>query len=373
VEEILVTETPGVTDATASLRHAVEDVFEVHDVTMGREPGSPLRLRGRLLTDASHAFDLVAARFQELGYTALFRRERGDQVILAVPGRLSPGQSRLWLAVLLFGLTAFSTLYVGIIFFAGPAADGGLNVVGGLQYALPLMTILLAHELGHYTVARLLGAPVSFPFFIPFPLPPLGTLGAFIQMKAPPRSRRDLLAVAAAGPLAGLVLALPVLLVGLVLWRIEPIQSGPAMLEGKSIMYTILKALVFGGFLPSGSFDVIHHPMALAGWVGLLVTSLNLIPAGQLDGGHIAYALLGRRARWVSLVVVLVLILLGALLWRNWLLWALLISVFGRFQVTPLDDITELDIPGVLLVLLMIVVFALVFTPIPLTQIGVGG
>jgi membrane-associated protease RseP (regulator of RpoE activity) len=145
------------------------------------------------------------------------------------------------------------------------------------------------------------------------------------------------------------------------------------MLEGKSIMYTILKALVFGGFLPSGSFDVIHHPMALAGWVGLLVTSLNLIPAGQLDGGHIAYALLGRRARWVSLVVVLVLILLGALLWRNWLLWALLISVFGRFQVTPLDDITELDIPGVLLVLLMIVVFALVFTPIPLTQIGVGG
>jgi membrane-associated protease RseP (regulator of RpoE activity) len=371
VEEILVTETPGVTDATASLRHAVEDVFEVHDVTAGREPGSPLRLRGRLLTDATRAFDVVTARFQELGYTALFRREQGDQLILAVPGRPSPGKSRLWLAVLLFGLTVLSTLFVGTL-FAEPAADGGLNVVGGLQYALPLLTILLAHELGHYTVARLLGAPVSFPFFIPFPLPPFGTLGAFIQMKAPSRSRRDLLAVAAAGPLAGLVLALPVLLVGLALSRVEPI-SGPALLEGNSILYAILKALVFGRFLPGDGVDVILHPMAFAGWVGLLVTSLNLIPAGQLDGGHIAYALLGRHARWITLAMVPGLILLGALLWQGWLLWALLISVFGRFQVTPLDDITELDIPGVLLVLLMIVVFALVFTPIPLTQIGVGG
>jgi membrane-associated protease RseP (regulator of RpoE activity) len=180
------------------------------------------------------------------------------------------------------------------------------------------------------------------------------------------------LAVAAAGPLAGLVLALPVLLVGLALSRVEPI-SGPALLEGNSILYAILKALVFGRFLPGDGVDVILHPMAFAGWVGLLVTSLNLIPAGQLDGGHIAYALLGRHARWITLAMVPGLILLGALLWQGWLLWALLISVFGRFQVTPLDDITELDIPGVLLVLLMIVVFALVFTPIPLTQIGVGG
>jgi Zn-dependent protease len=362
----LVTETWTVPDVTASLRRAVEDVFEVHDVTMGREPDSALRLRGRLLTDPSRAFERVAPRFHALGYTALFRREQGDQLILAVPGRLNPGKSRLWLALLMFGLTVLSSLFVGIFFIAGPAADGGLNVLGGFQYALPLLTILLAHELGHYTVARLLGAPVSFPFFIPFPFGLFGTLGAFIQMKAPPHSRRDLLAVAAAGPLAGLVLALPVLLIGLALSRVGPI-TGPALLEGNSILYAILKALVFGRFLPSGSIDVNLHPMALAGWVGLLVTSLNLIPAGQLDGGHIVYALLGNRVRWVTLATVLMLAVAGAILWQGWLFWALLVFVFSRFQVTPLDDITELDVPGILLVLLMIFIFVLVFTPIPMT------
>ncbi len=365
----MITETSYGVDGTFPLRQAVEDVFEVYDVTVGRDADRTLRLRGRLLTDSARAFDLVTARFGALGYTALFRRDPGGAVILAVPGHITPSRSRLWLALLMFGLTAVSTLLVGGFFAAEPASDGGFNLLGALAFAVPMLGILLAHEMGHFTVARLLGAPVSFPFFIPFPLPPFGTLGAFIQMKAPPRSRRDLLAVAAAGPLSGMIVAVPVLLVGLALSRLGPIPLHNVSLEGNSILYALFKAMLFGRFLPSGGIDVMLHPMALAGWGGLLVTGLNLIPAGQLDGGHSVYALLGDRARAVTLAIVAVLVLAGLTLWPTWLVWALLVYLFGRFHMAPLDDVSNLDGLGVLLALLMLMIFVLVFTPIPWTVI----
>jgi membrane-associated protease RseP (regulator of RpoE activity) len=172
----------------------------------------------------------------------------------------------------------------------------------------------------------------------------LGTLGAFINMKAPPRNRRHLLAISVTGPLAGLAVAVPILWLGLRLSYVEPPPPLPYMLEGNSVLYAALKYLVFGRFLPSGGVDVLIGQVAMAGWVGLLVTGLNLIPAGQLDGGHIVYALLGpRRARFVTWGVLAVLAGLS-ILWQGWLLWLGLVFLFSRFQDMPLDDLTGLTV-----------------------------
>ena len=167
---------------------------------------------------------------------------------------------------------------------------------GGPAFAATLMTILLCHELGHYVVGRRRGVDVSLPYFIP--VPPqftLGTLGAVIRMRQPIADRNALFDVGAAGPVAGLVVAVPLLVIGLCLSHVGPIQVDPdqARIEGNSILYALLKYAVFGRWLPGDGVDVDLHPMAFAGWVGLLITMINLMPIGQLDGGHVARAALG--------------------------------------------------------------------------------
>ncbi len=354
------------------LQWAVAEVFQVRDVTLGKAPGGGARLRGRLLTDATRAYDFVAPRLRELGYTALFRKDGPDDAIWAMPGLITVRPTRAWLSALMFVLTVLSCLYAGATMVILDPIQAIFHPLAGFPFAASLLSILLAHELGHYTVARLLGTPVSLPFFIPMPLGPFGTLGAFIQMKAPPTNRRTLLAIAAAGPLAGLVLAIPILILGLSMSPVQLIPSNePVMMEGNSLLYALLKILVFGRFLPSGGLDVFLHPVAFAGWAGLLVTGLNLIPAGQLDGGHVVYALLGQRSRLLTRLIIFALILLG-LIWSGWIFWAILVYVFGQRHAEPLDDLTRLDAPCQALAILLVIVFILVFTPIPLTVTGGG-
>jgi membrane-associated protease RseP (regulator of RpoE activity) len=174
------------------------------------------------------------------------------------------------------------------------------TIAGGPAFAATLMTILTCHELGHYIVARRHGIDVSLPYFIPLPFISLGTLGAVIRMDKPIEDRRKLFDVGAAGPIAGLVVAIPLLVIGLWLSPVGPSQAGgDSMIEGNSILYASLKYLVFGQWLPNDSVDVQLHPMALAGWVGLLITMINLMPIGQLDGGHVARAAFGQaHEKW---------------------------------------------------------------------------
>jgi membrane-associated protease RseP (regulator of RpoE activity) len=244
------------------------------------------------------------------------------------------------------------------------------KLLDGLPYAAALLGILGAHEMGHYLTARRLGTPTSLPYFLPMPLG-FGTFGAVINMAAPPRNRRHLLAIAAAGPLAGLAVALPVLLLGLSLSQVEPLPtSGAYQMEGNSLLYAALKFLLFGQLLPANGQDVFIHPVAFAGWAGLLVTGLNLIPAGQLDGGHIVYALLGERRSRIVLWIVLVALAALAFFWQGWILWLFLIFLFGRMRLAPLDDVTRLTGRQQALAIAMIFIFILVFTPIPLRIIG---
>jgi membrane-associated protease RseP (regulator of RpoE activity) len=352
------------------VREALSDLFEVHEVTLGRH--GEARLRGRLLRPADEAYELAAKRLQLLGYTPLFRRQGDDDIVFALPHLLQSPPSRRWPGLVLFGLTVLSTLLVGAS-MAGWVPRRGLGALFtmGAPFALTLLAILGAHELGHYFAGRYHGVPVTLPYFIPMPLSIFGTMGAFIRLKAPPTNRRVLLAIAAAGPLAGLAVALPLLVVGLRLSPLGPLAlpGEGAVLEGNSLLYAGLKYLIFGRFLPGDGLDVHLHPIAFAAWAGLFVTGLNLIPAGQLDGGHAIYALIGTRARYLTMAITMALLGLGFFVWPGWYLWAGLVFVFGQTFATPLDDITRLDARGVALALLMLVVFALIFTPIPLMEL----
>jgi membrane-associated protease RseP (regulator of RpoE activity) len=352
----------------AAIAAAAGDLMVIEDVTEGVPPGNSVRLRGRLLLPADEAWHRLAERLHPLGRTPLLRR-RADapgEELLALPVTFRPARTRPALALLMFGLTVLSCLFVGSQMVEGASA-ATLNLLDGWPFAVSMLAILAAHEFGHYLTARRLGSPTSLPYFIPMPFGPFGTFGAFITMSMPPRNRRHLLAIGAAGPLAGLVLAIPILIFGLSLSRVVPLPPGGYQMEGNSLLYAGVKMLMFGRFLPSGGEDVFIHPVAFAGWAGLLVTALNLIPAGQLDGGHIAYALLGARgARWVTWAVLAALMGLS-FLWVGWILWLALVFIFGRLQDMPLDEITELTTGQRLLAAVMVAVFLLVFVPVPLT------
>jgi membrane-associated protease RseP (regulator of RpoE activity) len=209
----------------------------------------------------------------------------------ADPAAAAARRTAIALPALLFVLTTLSVFWTGAR-LAGVTPSSLTELGVGWSYAVPLMAILLCHELGHYFAARLHGVPASLPYFLPLPeLSPFGTLGAVITMPGRIRSRNALLDIGAAGPIAGMVVAVPVLIAGLALSTVQVHASGGYVQEGQSILYALLKHLVLGA-IPEGH-DVYLHPTAFAGWVGLFITMINLIPWGQLDGGHIAFALLG--------------------------------------------------------------------------------
>jgi len=363
-----------VSEVVAQIQAAVSDVFATQDITVGQREPFTVRLRGRLIVASERAYELVASRLRAMGFTTLFRREGDAQVILAIRGALPEAKAQPWVAGVLLLLTVISVLYTGMTLGVEDVGSRR-TLLHGWPFAVGLLSILLAHELGHYFAGRLMGVPVSLPYFIPMPLSIFGTMGAFIRMKGPAVNRRRLLSMAAAGPLAGLAVAIPVLLIGLSLSEVRPMLQHipPGMVvfrEGNSLFYIMLKMLVFGRFLPGGGEDVWLHPLAFAGWAGLFVTGLNLIPAGQLDGGHIIYTLLGKRAQPLTWIIIAALAGLDYLNYRlygqiSWSLLALLIFLFGRIHAVPLDDITELDPPRKLLAGLMMLLFVLLFVPTP--------
>ena len=202
-----------------------------------------------------------------------------------------------------------------------------------------------------------------------------GTLGAFIQLRGPVTNRRALFDVGAAGPLAGLVFAVPVLLYGLATSDLGTIASGQTY-EGNSLLYLLAKLLVFGRILPGGGVDVYLNQVAWAGWVGLFVTGLNLLPVGQLDGGHVSYALFGERSRLFLWPTILGLGLIVVYSWLQgapaltWVLWIFLLLSFGRVHARPLEDITALDPRRRALAIFTLALFFLCFVPLPLVALA---
>ena len=284
---------------------------------------------------------------------------------------------------LLFVATVLAVFFTEAMRTLPADGDAGLgailrNVPNAWTFAVPLMAILLAHELGHYVAARWHRVPASLPYFIPLPsLSPFGTMGAVISMPGRIRSRNALLDIGAAGPLAGMVVAVPVLLVGLAQSEVREL-SGPALQEGNCLLYLLLKRLVVGPIPPG--HDVWISPAAFAGWAGLLVTALNLLPIGQLDGGHIAYALLGERQNQVARVLhwALPAVFLYNL-WTFeqiepglvWLVWFVLLFVLGRFSGAnhPPTEPGALSPARRAIAVGCVLLFVLLFMPTPLRLI----
>lgn len=236
--------------------------------------------------------------------------------------------------ILLFLATFASTLAAGSYLAGGnPLARPG-DLLLGLMFNVPLLSILGVHELGHYTAARMHRVDVTPPFFLPAPSF-IGTFGAFIRIRSPLPTRNALFDVGVAGPLAGAVVAIPVLMIGLGMSEIRPAALTGGVPLGESLIFKAAARAVLGA-VPEG-FDVVLHPVAFAGWIGLFVTMLNLIPAGQLDGGHIAYAVFGDRYAEIARLVPYALLLMG-ILWSGWFVWSVLLFLLGTRHPRPLED-----------------------------------
>ena len=357
----------------AWVRDLLEKVFVIDDITMSADGTRTIRVRGHFLIDSSKAYKRLAPACRARGRTLLFRHEQGQAVLRILEGVVRPTPNNRWLPIALAVATVISVLFTYVILWEVPDPTWTnvlRNLHKGWAFTLSLLSILLAHELGHYFTARHFGVAVTLPYLIPFPLSPFGTMGAVIRMKDLPPSKRAMMLIGAAGPLAGLVVAIPVLILGLSLSEVGPLPAeGAYMMEGNSILYALLKRAVLGHWLPSGGEDVLLHPVALAGWGGLLVTAFNLIPAGQLDGGHVAYVLFGSKTRYLTWAIIAILLVLG-IWWQGWFLWAVLIFLFSRRQVGPLDDISPLTWSEMALAASLLVLFVLLFTPLPMRIVG---
>ncbi len=240
-------------------------------------------------------------------------------------------------------------------------------LVGGPWFSLAIMSILGAHEMGHFLMCRKYAVPATLPYFIPFPLPsynPFGTLGALISMRGFIPSRKALFDIGAGGPLAGLAVTLPVLAIGLALSTVTPLNQSAVqgITLGECLLFKALSWIILG--VDTSQMQVMLHPVAYAGWAGLFVTGLNLIPVGQLDGGHVMYALFGQNVRHVTWALIAA---LGVLTFFNysWGLFFILLLFFGRRHPAPLDERTPLDSRRRFLGYLMLLLFIVTFTPFP--------
>jgi Zn-dependent protease len=301
----------------------------------------------------------------------------GDQTFATVSRPKSRALPSNWpLNLLLFALTVVTTTWAGaywngvdpIAAATGPGGglDGFLAAMrAGLPFALSLLAILTCHEFGHYFAARRYGLDTTLPFYVPIPpfVSPIGTLGAVIKLKTPLYNRRILMDVGAAGPLAGAVVALPILVYGILHAPLAPEVSGPTYVFNEPLLFKALERLLRPDIPPNG--DIVATSTVLAGWIGLFVTALNLIPVGQLDGGHVVYALLGTRQHLVGRITVVALAGLGWF-WNGWWMWVLLIVFFVRVKHPPVLDLDlPLDAKRKAIGWITVILFLLCIHPVP--------
>ncbi len=292
----------------------------------------------------------------------------------------APRPQRLWLHALLLLATLFTTTLVGAhmqfnfshnlpfldidhsseIFSIG--LSGLQRFATGLPFSLTLLTILMAHELGHYLACVYYGIDATLPFFLPSPMPVTGTFGAFIRIRSAIHSKRILFDIGIAGPIAGFIFLLPALGVGLAFSKVVPGINHQGLIQfGVPALEWLAQRLIFPGVPPA---DIYLHPVARAAWVGMFATAFNLMPVGQLDGGHVVYALLGRWHKWITRAFLIALLPMGNF-WWVWWFWAAVLFVFAR-KHPPVYDETDIGTSRIRLGLAALVIFLLCFSIVPL-------
>jgi len=285
----------------------------------------------------------------------------------------------LAIAILLFLLTLVSTLAVGAQYASSYASGQSPDfdelfstfsallahpqiLLAGVPFAFTLIGILLAHELGHFFACRYYGISASYPYFLPAPTL-IGTLGAFIRIRSPIYNRKALFDVGLAGPVVGFLFAVPALAIAILYSRVVPLSDAhSAIVFGQPLMMRLLVALLRPGVAPG---DLLLHPVGRAAWVGLFATALNLLPGGQLDGGHILYSVASKYHRKITLAVALLLIPLGVFFWRGWILWSVLLLAIGFRHPPLLNQWEQLDRPRLVWAVGAVLIFILCFMPMP--------
>ncbi|MEI6633885.1 MAG: site-2 protease family protein [Chlamydiota bacterium] len=356
-------DTDDLTLLALRLRVLVEETMSIRDAALSRRG---IVFRGLFLLPPGQSIAVLRERLGMMGFVPLVSRRGGEYEVRVV--RDAPAaRSNPLVNLALFALTVCSTLVVG-------AANAGVDIIAhperfaaGIPFAASLLAILIVHEFGHYLMAAFHGVKATLPYFIPAPTA-IGTLGAVIRTKSFIPDRKSLLDIGAAGPLCGFLVALVALGVGLASSEVADIgpllRTGQVEYFGDSLIVRLMTFLVKGR-IAEGQ-DVILHPVAFAGWVGLLVTAFNLMPVGQLDGGHIAYAFAGRAHALVARCALAVLFALG-FAWWPWWIWVLLILALGPGHAPPLDDVTPLDNGRRLVACAAAGVLVLCFVPIPIS------
>lgn len=320
--------------------------------------------------DVTLLFDHVQARAKAAHHMVWMRQnsETGFLELVLMEGLPAPTTTRPWLALGLFLATVVSCLAAGALYHGIDVFREPWRIAAGIPFAATIIGILATHELGHYLVGRRWHAPVSLPYFIPLP-PPLsftGTMGAVIVQREPMRNRRILFDVGLAGPLAGLCVAIPLLFYGLSQSVVAPLPPDGYMQEGNSAFYLLAKLIIFGQILPTGNLDVQLSDVAFAAWIGLLVTMFNLLPIGQLDGGHVAYAVLGRYAVYLAYGTIAFCVLLGVFVDNTWLVWGFIATLANPRHPAPYDDVTRIGGWRIALACVSVVILIFLLTPVPL-------
>ncbi|WP_175060390.1 site-2 protease family protein [Thermococcus sp. 2319x1] len=321
-------------------------------------------------------FERVLKELEKLGYWAALKKREGKVVLFVFPAQQVKEENPL-IGIGLFIATVLSTLFAGywlsssyIAFLDQYNLPGIRNIyLNALAFSISVLAILGTHEMGHKIAATLHGVKSTFPYFIPFPNI-LGTLGAVIRVKSPIPTRNAAIDLGSSGPIAGFIVAIPVLLIGLRLSPTLPISA--AQMEGgiafgQSLIMLLLERYIFR--VP-GDYVIYLHPVAIAGWVGILVTFLNLIPAAQLDGGHIARAFLGEKLHSI-LTFGLGLAMIGlSVLWAGWLIWGFIILLMGRIgNPGALDEVSPVSPKRIVLALIVLAIFILSATPVPISVV----
>ena len=387
------------------LHDYIRSYMIIESITSGKKEDKwQLKYVGTLKNpdDSESTFDQIENKVKNYKFSALLTEENNKHVLFLVDEIPTGKKPNPRTNLILFILTLISVLVTGGI-FSSQTLPEELNfqaiiqiIQNGWPFAISILAILGAHEMGHYIAGKRHGVNVTLPYFIPLPIiSPFGTMGAFINMKSIPKNKKQLFDIAIAGPISGIIIAIPIIILGLSLSQVEmlptqiPENSGLQM-EGNSLLYLGLKYLVFGELLPQpqsysgmhpviywlryfftgqpfpfGGYDVMIHPVAWAGWAGILVTALNLIPIGQLDGGHVLTSVFGRKARRVTPIFLVLMGLLG-FAWSGWWFWAFILIFLGQIPSQMKDSVTKLDPFRKKLSVFMLILFILVFTPVPL-------
>jgi len=359
-----------------ALEDGIEDTMAIHEVAT-RGGGSVVVFTGQFLRSPEMIYDHVLPSFRALGFVPLLRQENGHDTLIAYPAPAVAGRRGPWVNVMLFAVTVLTTLTAGTLQsltaeqvnqLAAPldlVRVVAAHWVDGLPFAVPLLAILGVHEFGHYFLARAYKLDVSLPYFIPFiPLPPVGTgtLGAVIRIQSPFESRKALFDVGIAGPLAGLVVAVPVVALGLMQAQVVRVTDFGGTINEPLLFQWM--ALLFGPARGQGT-DILMNPLLMAGWWGFLITALNLTPVSQLDGGHIVYGLFGPAHRYIARAMFAIAAVVTLFVNPSYLLMLILVFAMGIEHPPALNDLTPIGTPRRLLGLATLLLFFILITPNP--------